>query len=249
MLQDPRRQENAAGLQHDGQSVSRADATPIWKRGLDLAVLLLLSPVVVPTFLVIAALVRLTSEGPAIFRQERVGLGGTRFTLLKFRSMTTHCDTQVHAAHVASLITSDKPMQKLDQQGDPRITPFGAFLRATCLDELPQLVNVLRGEMSVVGPRPCLPNEYEQYLPWQKERLNTLPGLTGLWQVSGKNDRTFTEMMHLDVKYTRERTFALDVSIIARTIPVLFRNFVSHFLRKTGRMARQAAIDKVERRL
>lgn len=248
MLHDPRTHRDDSSLQHDGLSSVPPRALPLWKRGLDIAILLLLLPIVLPIFLIITALVKVTSAGPAIFRQERIGLGGKRFVLFKFRSMSTQCDTQVHAAHVASLITSDKPMQKLDHQGDTRVTPLGALLRATCLDELPQLVNVVRGEMSLVGPRPSLPNEYEQYLPWQKERLNTLPGLTGLWQVSGKNERTFTEMMQLDIQYVRQRSLALDVGIIGRTIPVLARGFVSYFSRRLGRKAEQAAIDKAEQR-
>ena len=112
-------------------------------------------------------------------------------------------------------------MMKMDRKGDPRIIPFGVLLRASGLDELPQLINVLRGEMSLVGPRPCVPYEYEKYLPWQKERFNSLPGLTGLWQVSGKNKTTFVEMIQLDIKYARNKTFWWDVKIIFMTIPVL----------------------------
>ena len=108
-------------------------------------------------------------------------------------------------------------MQKLDQHGDSRIIPCGFMLRSSGLDELPQLINVLLGEMSMVGPRPCLPYERESYQPWQMERFNTLPGLTGLWQVSGKNKTTFNEMMELDIKYSREKTLWLDLVIILKT--------------------------------
>jgi lipopolysaccharide/colanic/teichoic acid biosynthesis glycosyltransferase len=112
-------------------------------------------------------------------------------------------------------------MTKLDATGDARLIPLGALLRSTGLDELPQFVNVLRGEMSVVGPRPCLQFECEDYLPWQRERFDTLPGLTGLWQVSGKNKTTFNEMIHYDIAYARSKSLWLDVGIIAKTIPAL----------------------------
>jgi exopolysaccharide production protein ExoY len=112
-------------------------------------------------------------------------------------------------------------MQKMDSRGDSRIIPFGLFLRASGLDELPQLINVLRGEMSLVGPRPCLPYEYDEYLPWQKERFGVVPGLTGFWQVSGKNKTTFVEMIHLDIKYAKNKTLWWDLKIILMTIPAL----------------------------
>jgi lipopolysaccharide/colanic/teichoic acid biosynthesis glycosyltransferase len=118
-------------------------------------------------------------------------------------------------------MNSDKPMMKMDSHGDPRIIPFGRLLRASGLDELPQLINVLRGEMSLVGPRPCVSYEYENYLPWQRERFNTAPGLTGLWQVSGKNRTTFTEMIQLDIKYARSKTLWMDLKIILKTVPAL----------------------------
>jgi lipopolysaccharide/colanic/teichoic acid biosynthesis glycosyltransferase len=112
-------------------------------------------------------------------------------------------------------------MTKMDAVGDPRLIPCGALLRATGLDELPQLINVWRGEMSLVGPRPSLPYEVESYLPWQQARFETLPGLTGLWQVSGKNATTFTEMVELDIHYTRNKSLRLDLAILAGTFSVL----------------------------
>jgi lipopolysaccharide/colanic/teichoic acid biosynthesis glycosyltransferase len=118
-------------------------------------------------------------------------------------------------------MNSNAPMMKMDSHGDPRIIPFGRLLRASGLDELPQLINVLRGEMSLVGPRPCVSYEFEKYLPWQRERFNTLPGLTGLWQVSGKNRTTFTEMIQLDIKYAQSKTLWLDLKIIFKTVPAL----------------------------
>jgi hypothetical protein len=130
-------------------------------------------------------------------------------------------DTGVHEAHVARLMANNEPMTKLDSRGDARLIPFGRLLRAAGLDELPQLINVLRGEMSLVGPRPCLPAEYDRHLPWQKYRFQTLPGLTGLWQVSGKNRTTFSEMIDLDLQYVRKRTLWLDLKIILKTIPLV----------------------------
>jgi exopolysaccharide production protein ExoY len=114
------------------------------------------------------------------------------------------------------------PMTKMDVKGDPRIIPFGSILRSSGLDELPQLINVLKGEMSLVGPRPCTEYEFEQFQPWHKQRFRALPGLTGLWQVSGKNKTTFNEMINLDIYYANHATFWFDLKIMCKTIPVLF---------------------------
>ena len=126
-------------------------------------------------------------------------------------------------------------MVKLDARGDSRIIPFGLLLRSSGLDELPQLINVLRGEMSVVGPRPCLSYECDKYLPWQRERFNTLPGLTGLWQVSGKNQTTFVEMMQLDISYARNKTLWLDLTIILKTVPAILVQMWQSRKRKSKR--------------
>jgi lipopolysaccharide/colanic/teichoic acid biosynthesis glycosyltransferase len=135
--------------------------------------------------------------------------------------MFVNADTTIHQGHLDHLMDSDTPLVKMDAKGDPRIIPFGKLLRAAGLDELPQLINVLRGEMSLVGPRPCLPYEYNKYQRWQKERFNTLPGLTGLWQVGGKNRTTFTEMICLDIRYARTRTLWLDLTILLKTFPAV----------------------------
>jgi len=169
----------------------------------------------------VAILVRIVSEGPVLFRQERVGHLGQRFMCFKFRTMFVNANTTVHQGHLDHLMDSDAPLVKMDAKGDPRIIPFGRLLRATGLDELPQLVSVLRGEMSLVGPRPCLPYEYNKYQRWQKERFNTLPGLTGLWQVGGKNKTTFTEMICLDIRYARTKTLWLDLKILLKTLPAV----------------------------
>lgn len=196
-------------------------SVPIWKRLLDLFCILLALPVLLPLGFAIAALIKLVSSGPVFFRQTRIGYLGRPFTCWKFRTMRVNADTGVHQNHLGKLMQSDAPMTKMDLFGDPRLIPCGAVLRATGLDELPQLINVLRGEMSLVGPRPCLPYEYELYLPWQKQRFDTLPGLTGLWQVSGKNKTTFTEMIRLDITYARNKSLLLDLQIMWRTVSAL----------------------------
>jgi len=194
---------------------------PAWKRTLDIVLILLALPVLIPLMSIIAITIRVVSRGPILFRQERVGFLGRPFMCLKFRTMHVGADTSVHEGHLQHLLQSDVPMEKMDAKGDPRIIPFGAILRSSGLDDLPQLINIFLGEMSLVGPRPCLPYEYAQYLPWQKERFNAVPGLTGLWQVNGKNRTTFVEMIQLDIKYARTQSPWLDLKIIFKTIPAL----------------------------
>jgi lipopolysaccharide/colanic/teichoic acid biosynthesis glycosyltransferase len=194
---------------------------PLWKRVLDICCVMFAGATLLPMLLLIAIAIKLGSKGPVLFKQERIGLCGKRFIIFKFRTMIPSADTSVHESHVAALIENNKPMAKLDANGDPRVTAFGRLLRVAGLDELPQFINVLRGEMSIVGPRPCLPSEFNKYLPWQRERFLTRPGLTGLWQVSGKNRTTFNEMIDLDVQYVRERSLWLDLKIILKTIPAV----------------------------
>ena len=194
---------------------------PRWKRILDISLFLLALPLVMPLAAFIAMLIRMVSEGPVLFKQERVGFLGRRFMCFKFRTMFVGADATMHQGHLHRLMESNTPMTKMDSHGDPRIIPFGRLLRATGLDELPQLINVFRGEMSLVGPRPCMPYEHDRYLPWQRERFTTLPGLTGLWQVSGKNRTTFVEMIELDIKYAREKAVGWDLAILLRTVPAL----------------------------
>jgi lipopolysaccharide/colanic/teichoic acid biosynthesis glycosyltransferase len=145
---------------------------------------------------------------------------GRRFRIYKFRTMHVGSDTRGHQQHFQRLHETNAPMRKLDAT-DSRLIPLGWCLRATGLDELPQIVNVWRGEMSIVGPRPCIPYEYELYTPRQRARFASAPGLTGLWQVSGKNRTTFDEMIRLDHEYTARRGFWLDVRIILLTVPAL----------------------------
>ena len=202
-------------------SSEQANGLPAWKRALDLGIMLLASPVVFVVGSAIAVLVRLGSSGPVLFRQTRVGYKGREFTCFKFRTMKLNAEIGSHQNHTAHLMKSDVPMTKLDGK-DPRLAPFGTALRASGLDELPQLINVLRGEMSLVGPRPCMPYEYELYEPWQRRRFDAVPGLTGLWQVSGKNRLSFPEMIALDIKYSEQLSLWLDLKIILKTLPALW---------------------------
>jgi exopolysaccharide production protein ExoY len=194
---------------------------PKWKRVLDIVCIALALPLLLLPALLIALLIKIVSNGPVLFKQERIGYRGKPFQILKFRTMVVGADTQTHRKHASELIGSNSPMVKMDSRGDERLIPFGLLLRTSGLDELPQIINVLRSEMSLVGPRPCVRYEYDHYLPWQKERFNTLPGLTGLWQVSGKNKTTFDEMIDLDIRYARNKSLSSDLGIIARTIPAL----------------------------
>jgi lipopolysaccharide/colanic/teichoic acid biosynthesis glycosyltransferase len=195
---------------------------PLWKRAIDIAGSLVAILLLSPLLLLIALLIRMVSPGPVLFRQKRVGYLGRLFTMWKFRTMHVNADTTLHQNYLRELIRHEKEMTKLDHRRDPRIIPFGNLLRATGIDELPQLINVLLGDMSLVGPRPCIPYETYEFQSWQMRRFDTVPGLTGLWQVSGKNRTTFKEMMRLDIGYARKRAFLLDVTIVLKTIPAIF---------------------------
>jgi lipopolysaccharide/colanic/teichoic acid biosynthesis glycosyltransferase len=196
---------------------------PRWKRIFDLAAIVLAMPIAAPVMLVIAISIKLVSRGPVFYRQERIGYLGQSFICLKFRTMRPNASTEEHQTYFKQLMESEAPMTKMDVKGkgDPRLIPLGSLWRATGLDELPQLFNVIRGQMSLVGPRPCTPFEYGNYLSWQKERFNTSPGITGLWQVSGKNRTTFNQMIRLDISYAEKKSLLLDIKIILKTIPVI----------------------------
>jgi lipopolysaccharide/colanic/teichoic acid biosynthesis glycosyltransferase len=223
------------------------------KRAFDIVFSLAAIIVTAPLLLFLCLLVRLTSAGPALFRQERLGQDKQQFTLLKLRSMYTGNDDRVHRDYVTSLLRvgqgshgdaagqgsngdsadraghgdsagqasqGDTGMFKLE--ADPRITTLGAWLRRTSLDEMPQLVNVLRGEMSLVGPRPVLPWEAELFGDAYAQRFAVKPGLTGLWQVSGRSRLPMSRALELDVEYAIRRSFVLDLIILVRTVPALF---------------------------
>jgi len=194
---------------------------PVWKRALDVTGAALLLVAFGPILLLVALLIKLVSRGPVLFKQERIGFMGRPFVCWKFRTMHVDNDSHSHATHLKGLIKSDKPMTKLDMHRDPRIIPMGKWLRQTGLDELPQLVNVIRGEMSLIGPRPCIAYEYREYDRWQRRRVEAMPGLTGLWQVSGKNRTTFADMMRLDIAYGRRTSLLLDLKILLRTLPAI----------------------------
>ena len=189
---------------------------PGWKRALDLALITLTCPIWLPLVLLVMAAVRISSPGPIFYRQERVGFRGRTFMIFKFRSMKVRAETSSHELHLERLMRDGEPMTKLDT-GDTRIIPWGRLLRATGLDELPQIFNVLRGDMSLVGPRPCTPLEFEKYDGWQRERVNAHPGLTGYWQVNGKNRTTFRQMIEMDLFYAKRASVGLDLWIIIKT--------------------------------
>ena len=211
-------------LQKFEKPEKRAAVRDLVKRGLDIAGSLGLLMVLSPVFLLIAALVKLTSRGPIFFKQVRVGQGAKPFTMLKFRTMHVNAGHALHQEFVTSLIKSGSRAKKSGTNGffkianDPRVTPVGRLLRKTSLDELPQFWNVVGGTMSLVGPRPPIPYEVEQYEPWHCRRVQEAkPGITGLWQVTGRSRTTFDEMVRLDLRYARTRSLWTDVKILLST--------------------------------
>ncbi len=198
-----------------------------WKRPLDIVLgtftLIALSPLMA----VLALLIRWDSTGPALYRQERVGQDGVPFEMWKFRSMYVWCDDRNHREAAAVWFSGRETPGRYKSERDPRITRIGRILRRMTLDEVPQLFNVLKGEMSLVGPRPAIPYEVDFYQPWYFERQGVKPGMTGLWQVSGRDQLSAPEMMALDVKYVRECSPWLDVKILMLT-PVAM---ATHFLK------------------
>ena len=203
---------------------ARAAATPLrdaMKRGLDIVGSIALLLLLLPVYVIVGALVKLTSEGPMFFRQDRVGRMGRPFKMLKFRTMYLNSDSAIHQKYVTDFIQSS---DRLDKNGvfkivdDPRVTPVGRILRKTSLDELPQFWNVLRGDMSLVGPRPPLAYEVKQYKPWHYRRVvEAKPGVTGLWQVTGRSRTTFDDMVRLDLRYARTCSVWTDVKILLAT--------------------------------
>lgn len=210
----------------------RMTGLPAWfKRFFDLIAATILTILLLPFFAILALLVKRSSPGPILFVQERLGRNGRPFRFYKFRSMRHDADDFVHRQFTAMFINGDKDgcqkrnggkeLFKLEQ--DPRVTPIGRWLRRTSLDELPQLLNIIKGDMSLVGPRPPIAYEIENYQPWHFERLKVIPGLTGLWQVMGRSRVSFDEMVHLDLHYINHWSLLLDLKILLRTIPVVLR--------------------------
>lgn len=192
------------------------------KRMLDFVLALFAITVLGLPMLVIAIGIRISSPGPIFYRQKRIGKNGKPFAMLKFRSMQVQNDPDLHKQYVQKLIRENTAPSALGKNslkivGDPRITGMGKYLRKFSLDELPQFFNVLKGEMSVVGPRPSLPYEVEVYEEWHKQRLNILPGITGLWQVTARNTVAFDEMVRIDLEYMQSMNLWLDLKIIILT--------------------------------
>jgi lipopolysaccharide/colanic/teichoic acid biosynthesis glycosyltransferase len=202
------------------------------KRALDLALASVLIVIAAPLLLLLWCLVRSTSAGPALFRQERIGRGMKHFTMLKLRSMYVGNDDRTHRVYVTGMLSADQEAQARNGAlfklaDDPRVTPLGGWLRRTSLDELPQLLNVLRGDMSLVGPRPMLPWEACLLTGHHRLRFTAKPGLTGLWQISGRSRLSMRTALELDVEYARCHSVVLDLNILARTVPALFRGGAS----------------------
>ncbi|MGB0383301.1 MAG: sugar transferase [Ardenticatenaceae bacterium] len=194
------------------------------KRAFDVGAASLLLLLFSPIMLIITLLIRRDSAGPIFYRQERVGENGRRFKMLKFRSMYTGSDSKLHREHVTKLIKQNVSLNgsngsngSLKLKKDPRITPVGHFIRKTSLDELPQFLNVLRGEMSLVGPRPPIPYEVEVYQPWHRQRLEAIPGITGIWQVNGRNQVSFDEMVRMDIEYIEQQSIWMDMKLLLLT--------------------------------
>lgn len=219
-----------------GESLEQffAPSMPFWKRVVDIVGSLFGLVLLSPLFLLITIMIKIVSPGPVFFRQQRVGYLGKLFTCRKFRTMRLYTDTSTHQQYLKELIHAEKPMTKLDLGDDLRIIPLGKLLRQLGLDELPQLINVILGEMSLIGPRPCIPYEAREYSLWQRKRLDATPGLTGLWQVSGKNRTTFNQMMRLDITYAKKRSFWLDVKIVLKTFPAIVSQLIDYLSRRKG---------------
>lgn len=216
---------------------------PVWKRPLDVGVAVVLILLTLPIWILAAVLIKLTSRGPVFFTQTRLGLGMKPFPMFKFRTMWSDADSERHQKHVEQLQRQGRALEKLDEENDTRITSVGRYLRLSSVDELPQLLNVLRGEMSVVGPRPCIAYEVAAYKPWHFHRFECMPGLTGLWQVSGKNHLTADQMMRLDIRYARTQTLRGDVVIMWRTPGVIGQQVLAGYRRwRQRRSARRAPV-------
>jgi lipopolysaccharide/colanic/teichoic acid biosynthesis glycosyltransferase len=221
----PRREAIPAVLlePEDFRQKSRKHVRHFAKRALDVAGSLALVAALSPLFLLIGALIKATSKGPVFFRQQRIGTAGRPFMMLKFRTMRLGADESIHKQYVTQFIQSGAGAAAADGGvfkivNDPRVTPLGRFLRRSSLDELPQFFNVLKGEMSLVGPRPPLAYEVENYKRWHRRRLfEAKPGITGLWQVTGRSRTTFEDMVRLDLRYARSHSVWTDIKILAAT--------------------------------
>jgi lipopolysaccharide/colanic/teichoic acid biosynthesis glycosyltransferase len=218
---------------------------PAWKRGIDIFGSGLGLVLVFPLLLFIAILIKSVSSGPVLFKQERLGHLGKPFKCWKFRTMQADSHESEHKQHVINLMKSDDAFDKLDDD-DLRIIPCGKLLRKTGLDELPQLLNILRGEMSLVGPRPEITYSAKHYAQWQKRRFDAVPGLTGLWQINGKNTTTFKRMIRWDITYIQRRSFWLDVKVLLKTpYAITAQAFSSCFKKKLTNNIRVPASNQI----
>jgi lipopolysaccharide/colanic/teichoic acid biosynthesis glycosyltransferase len=211
---------------------------PVWKRMIDILFATMGMLFLSPFLLLVAIFIKVVSPGPVFFMQERVGYGGKTFIMFKLRTMRSNADTSIHKEFMERLISEDEKNSgpastKVNTkiENDSRVIPFGNILRNSGIDELPQLINVLLGDMSLVGPRPPIPYEVDQYKNWFSRRFDIVPGLTGLWQVSGKNRLTFHEMIRLDIQYIRSQSFRLDLKILLLT-PVAIIDIVKDSYKK-----------------
>jgi lipopolysaccharide/colanic/teichoic acid biosynthesis glycosyltransferase len=196
-----------------------ASPIPHWKRLLDIVGSIFALVFLSPIFVYAAILIKIVSPGPVFFKQTRIGHLGRPFVIWKFRTMTMNADITPHKDQILNEIKNDLTLHKV--KNDSRVIRFGKFLRQSGIDELPQIINVLKGEMSLVGPRPELTYAFKKFERWHYARLNVLPGITGLWQISGKNTTTFSQMIRDDIEYARKLSFGRDMYIILMTLPAL----------------------------
>ncbi len=198
-----------------------AQEIPAWKRAMDIIGAMIGILLFSPLLLIYAVFIKIACPGPVFFKQERVGYGGKLFSMIKLRTMENDTDSSIHRQHMQEIIKSDdgKNHSKVISKPpyDSKVFPFGEILRTSAIDELPQLYNVLIGDMSLIGPRPPIPYEVDEYKHWYSGRFDTVPGMTGLWQVCGKNKLPFTEMVRLDIRYIQSHSFWLDLKILLLT--------------------------------
>ena len=211
-------------LELESESSVEFSLYEVVKRLIDVVCSFLGVLVLSPLFIIIAIIIKMTSKGPVFFSQKRVGKNGKEFDMYKFRSMVVNAEELKE--RLADQNEMSGPMFKM--KDDPRVTKVGKFIRKTSIDELPQLWNVLKGDMSLVGPRPSLPKEVAQFEEWMYKRLEVKPGLTCYWQVSGRNNIDFEDWMKLDIKYVDERSTWIDIKLIFKTVGVLFGDKNAH---------------------
>jgi lipopolysaccharide/colanic/teichoic acid biosynthesis glycosyltransferase len=210
---------------HNQRTCEKREIYPVLKRLLDIIIALSMVIILAPVMLVVAIAIKLDSKGPIIFRQTRIGKNHQPFTFYKFRSMCHNADSTVHKQFVQSLINGKTAESRCNGTykltTDKRITRVGKFIRKASLDELPQLFNIIKGDMTLVGPRPPIPYEVAEYKDWHHRRLDVTPGLTGLWQVEGRSLVSFDEMCAMDIAYVERRSLLLDLVLMVETIPVV----------------------------